>query len=84
MHSQNNRPRYLWAYIGFYIFAGIITNFIINPISEKTALLFGPSAQHVLYLVRLLINLVVGFFIFWFIVKHFIVRPLEAKKPEES
>jgi len=84
MSFRGRKPKFLWAYIGYLIFAGILANFVINPIMEHVNSFVRWPSHYLLHLLCLTINLVAGFFVFWFIVNHFIVRPLIKKESEES
>ena len=65
---RGSKPKFLWVYIGYLIFAGILANFVINPIMEYVNSFAGWSFRHFLYFLCLTINLVAGFFVFRFIV----------------
>ena len=82
MRRHDNRPKYLWAFVGYCTVAGILTYVIIDPIIEQLALVSGVPFNARVTAIRSGVNLIVGFFVFRFFVWYFLVRPLGAGRPE--
>ena len=82
MSSHYNRPKYLWAFVGYCTVAGILTYVMIDPIIEKLAPVFGALFDANALAIRCVVNVLVGFCVFRVFVWYYIVRPLEAGRPE--
>ena len=81
---QPNKPKYLWAFIGFSFITSLLSGFLINPAIDQLAPFVGLSSPASVYYLQLVINIIVGFFLFRFFVWYFIARPLVTACPEKD
>ncbi len=84
MKREANRPKFLTAYVGYCIFAGLVAYFLIYPMMDHVAQLVDPMHRHVFEMLKHIVSFVICFFIFRFLVTLLIVRPLMAKRSEEQ
>lgn len=84
MSKCDNKPKYLWAFVGFSFFTGLLSGFVINPAIDQLAPSVGLSSNASVYSLQLVINIIVGFIVFRFFVWYFITRPLAAPRADKE
>ena len=75
MNSHDNKPKYLWAFIGYSFFTGLLAGFVVNPVLEQVTRLVGVTSSGAKQQIFWVINMIVGFVVFRFFAWYFVARP---------
>ena len=84
MTMKDGKPKYLWAYVGYCIAAGLLTWYAIHPLFERLGIFLGVNHGLTWQFLQYSINLIVGFFVFRCTAFYFIARPLAPSDTKDA
>lgn len=70
-----NKPKYLWAFIGYCFLSGLVTSVVISPACAYLSKCAGAISDRTMDWIYWVINTIVGFVVFRFFVWYFVARP---------